>query len=406
MVLILESDNPNFSYLLRKNPDTSPHISQIRKGIGMGWFSSEQEYTLYFIESSDELSYPDYVKQFQYLHDGHLCSPLAAQNLLKEFFNSSFKDHDLDVPHNHSLQINHLKFDYKLVNYFHDSGIFIECSSLDKNPENERVIISSKFPCTLKNFLQNASLFLLFVSIDNRQVAGQNRSYLERFLEFFEDVSVPYMLRYRIKTNMLRSRELFEEFSQKLTKSIDKHFVFTYGNTQIARKDFASDVFSNLENIESVVDIGCGEGQYVRLFKGKVGSVHAVDIDTEVLERTKKRIGDKGVFYYEALEHVPPIEGAFVLLSEVIEHVDNPEYLLSLANRKFKNSVFCITTPNVNFNVNYLVDYRHPDHKWEGDFTVIQALLKSVFKTVIMFPVGDVVDGEPVSWGAVCANGV
>jgi 2-polyprenyl-3-methyl-5-hydroxy-6-metoxy-1,4-benzoquinol methylase len=98
---------------------------------------------------------------------------------------------------------------------------------------------------------------------------------------------------------------------------------------------------------EPALDLGCGDGVRVRMILGDSVEIHGVDIDPEMVEFAKKRL-DK--VYLGSIED-PPTEilnrqyGTIVLM-ESLEHVNNPERVLDIAEKLLtENGLLIVIVP-------------------------------------------------------------
>lgn len=132
----------------------------------------------------------------------------------------------------------------------------------------------------------------------------------------------------------------------------------------------------------SVIDLGCGQGRFLRRlvqtasFTRIVGSdVSARALQTAVRHLDLERLGER------AAERVELVQGALTyeddryagfdaaVLMEVIEHIDPPR-LGALERVVFAHArprAVVVTTPNSEYNALYegLQGFRHPDHRFE-----------------------------------------
>ena len=120
-----------------------------------------------------------------------------------------------------------------------------------------------------------------------------------------------------------------------------------------------------------VLDIGCGWGRNLAQLEGAVG----VDIDWALLRTAQTYVGNPLVT--ADCYRLPFRDGAFdaVVMTEVIEHLDNPEGVLSEVRRVLSDrGRFVITTPNRAVTRFASV----PGHMKEFYFRELSSLLKSV----------------------------
>ncbi len=99
-LLTIKSTNPQFSFILSKNPSSGLLVKSCRLGHLYGWFSlnNSQEYYIWFRDSDTEVSYkenPD--DQFEYLDISRYNSPMFPANAITEMLGSaSKKRHEQD----------------------------------------------------------------------------------------------------------------------------------------------------------------------------------------------------------------------------------------------------------------------------------------------------------------------
>ena len=125
---------------------------------------------------------------------------------------------------------------------------------------------------------------------------------------------------------------------------------------------------------DTIVDLCCGEGKLIhRLMKNKkyrIIGLEANPIKVMKLKR-KLRTGRVSVFHSNIL--MPDLDDRMigcdaVICCEMLEHFDKEERfrVLRLVRDVLVPKVVVLTTPNVDYNVNYgLEGYRHKDHKIE-----------------------------------------
>jgi 3' terminal RNA ribose 2'-O-methyltransferase Hen1 len=135
---------------------------------------------------------------------------------------------------------------------------------------------------------------------------------------------------------------------------------------------------------KSVIDLGCGEGNLTRLLlrEKQIQRIAATDVSFTVLERTKEKlkvdrlhetVSEKLTLFQSSLTYRDKRFEDFdcACVVEVIEHMDLSR-LDAFARVLFgfsKPNTVILTTPNVEFNVNYENmrenALRHGDHRFE-----------------------------------------
>jgi 3' terminal RNA ribose 2'-O-methyltransferase Hen1 len=134
--------------------------------------------------------------------------------------------------------------------------------------------------------------------------------------------------------------------------------------------------------VDSVIDLGCGPGQFLRLLADEptFSRVAGSDVSTRALAQAARRLRlermgdrqrDRLTLFQGALTYEDPGFAGYdaAVLMEVIEHVDPPR-LPALEHVVFgaaRPGLVVVTTPNVEYNVLYdgLSGTRHSDHRFE-----------------------------------------
>ena len=132
---------------------------------------------------------------------------------------------------------------------------------------------------------------------------------------------------------------------------------------------------------KSMIDLGCGEGDFLRMLeKEKIFTTLAgSDVSLSVLEKAMDRNKQINLFQGSICYRDKRFKGYdAAVIMEVIEHLDESR-LPSFCSVVFGDAApetVIITTPNVEYNVNYQMDssknmmtgegrFRHPDHRFE-----------------------------------------
>lgn len=417
-LLKLSSTNPEFSFIIAKNPTGLPLIKSIRKGYVIGWYSSNDTYSLWFKDGNDEISFKDYAEQeFEHVSTNKYESSMAYASMIKECFYSAMKtDNPKDGEgFTHTLEINQLRCKnqnyLKIFEKYHDH-LTIDSVNIVGKSWNVKMTSTS----SISDFLNLVSLFLLFTAVVNDEHIYIDDEMVSRYTNSIKRLDSPYFIRYIFKSRILEGRNIFKKYKEVLESSETNKIALSFGDTQIARKDF---VASNIDLKLDLVDIGCGEGSHIlynaKKFIENETEIHAIDRDPEVLSIVKSRCATRNydnVNFYssidEFLDNLDDSRNYQIVLSEVIEHNELSELtpLMEKIRSIPRVQKIIITTPNKDFNVNYAMEdeYRHHDHKWEMNGEEFTETVKSIFGDdwiVDLHQVGDIVNGVSPTSGCV-----
>jgi len=124
---------------------------------------------------------------------------------------------------------------------------------------------------------------------------------------------------------------------------------------------FNYSVFAEVAPQSSCLDVGCSSGNLgLELIKRKGCRVQGIDINLSALEQAEKK-GYEQVYKLdlirnpEALCQVPNLAFDYVICADVLEHLVNPEIIISILATKLKSGgVMIISLPNVAFGLNRL----------------------------------------------------
>ncbi len=107
-------------------------------------------------------------------------------------------------------------------------------------------------------------------------------------------------------------------------------------------------ILENLQKDWTVLEVGCGDGGMTKLMSPKVSKIHAIDISRLSIEKLRTLALPNVDTYIGLIEEYSPSETFdAIVLSEVIEHVQDPKLLLEILLNFLKpeGRIF-ITTPN------------------------------------------------------------
>lgn len=422
----LKSNNPNFSFIISKNPNSFMQGKNIRKGKAFGWFSNENKaYNMFFSDYPDEISFKEHMNQeFEYLNISKFNSAECILSLIDEFLNSalkkeSYKDINGNVCYEKSgeyessfyiLRIR-IKKDRLLEDFnFHFPGYKLEYKKLIGD-DFELKFTTKK---TIYELVNMVALFCVFVFLSNKKEKRQNDDFASKYLKCLQVVDAPYFIRQIFKLNVIKSNKYFYDNKELLEKSNRYKIDFEEGDSWLMRKNC---IEKNLDFSRDIVDLGCHSGRYITSFakKNLDKFYHAIDIDHEVLEKAKRRTKDRSienVLFYNSWEDFSSKNNGDsnfdLICTEVVEHIEENEAINLIRNileHPGLNSCI-ITTPCSEFNKFYFDDdsYRHDDHKWEKTREEFKVWVDKIIKdknnfNIEFLSIGDKVDGIPISQG-------
>jgi len=121
----LESDNPNLSFLIRKNPASGMIVKQLRQGLLFGYYSQNNstQFNCWFKDHDAQVSY-DADKEFEFNDVTRYSAATFVNNCFDEFFHDVIaKDQENDTPgFQNSLLINCIHARKRLLDVFNASS--------------------------------------------------------------------------------------------------------------------------------------------------------------------------------------------------------------------------------------------------------------------------------------------
>lgn len=413
--LQLKSTNPQLSYIIKKNPESGVVAKGVRKGIAFGYFSEGSSvYNVYFQDGANEISYPEYKDQeFEYVNATRYSSTNFIINVISDFLRDPLKklDEQDTEGFKHTITVNLLRFEaMRMVRAF-EHHFSNECEITLTEITNRYYRVTFTTEKSIHYLLNLVNLFCCFITLNNEhEYIEMNDGTIERYFLSLAVIDSPYFIRYAFKADLLRSERWFRQWKTLLEKS-DRYskIELDFGSTVQMRLAF---VRKHLSFTNGIVDVGCGEGTYLS-FASKIGSkcYYAIDIDEGCRQAVKRRAKNKNLTNVQVLDalnlDVMDLEMSDFLLCEVLEHmpIEEAEKTLRLCLLNPKCNSVIITTPNKDFNFHYFEgehNVRRSDHFFE--FTEAEFgewLKKFEAKETQVFQVGDIVEGKPVSLGAV-----
>ena len=150
-------------------------------------------------------------------------------------------------------------------------------------------------------------------------------------------------------------------------------------------------VYSFSSSNYRVLDIGCGKGKHISLYKNAVG----IDFNKENLKIAKLKSSNN--FICADALYLPFKEESFdcILIMEVIEHLTNPYRSLEEIRRILEvKGRLILTTPNRGTTKGI---YKHKDHVREYTFSELGTIME-YYKFKIIEYTGSTIPFFPIGW--------
>ncbi|MFS0916456.1 class I SAM-dependent methyltransferase [Brevibacillus sp. 179-C 1.1 NHS] len=388
-IVQLQSENPDLSYMIKKNPHSGLTLRSIRKGIAYGWFSDTTTYNAYFKDAENEVSYKQSEQEhFEYLNVSRYNTPLFPLNAISEFFSSPMKQRDeRDVSgYEHAFFINMIHVERLPYLTFFEKHLKEFTFEL-KHHAHKSYSLKITTRTSLYQLLHVASVLCLFLAVFGKEYIDISDNILDKYIKSINAIDAPFYIRSLFARNFLTTRERYRKYKTEIEKTDRYPIQFDFGSTGLQRRNY---IASQLPFTKSIVDIGCGEGFYAIPFATKLPQYYyAIDIDEQLLEMVSRRAEAKEIsniiLFHSIDQFLEDYNGeqVDVILTEVIEHmsIDEARALIQLICRRLDFDHFIITTPNSDFNQFYeLEGYRHDDHKWEMGQAEFQAWMMEIME--------------------------
>lgn len=419
-LLTLRSENPNFSHIIQKNPATvldknEPFKWSLRRGHIYGWFPDEvgQEFRLWFQDNPTESSFATGAnEEFEYLDCTRYGSPYLPIGFIATALSTCSKTrHELDVgEYKTSLETaikvpNSIGRFTSLAEYFASQGVVMDYDMI--STKYLKIVLTGTSVFQVLNVIQILAIMQCFEDPDT--FVRMDKAVMEKFIKVFNRADAPYYPRYIFQTKSMSDRGTFNKLKGDLEK---EGMTLQYGDTRMQRYDA---IHPLLRGGKLLIDIGCGEMFYSLRKCGVYETVIAVDADEERCDNNLGKIQGRKIENVQVMcemmtaefvrNNLDMFEGADILLTEVIEHMEKQaglDLVDALLGTKY-NSII-VTCPNQSFNKHYLMDdseFRHPDHDWEPTFEEFCDEMVTVAASwgmpVSVYGIGDCVDDANVS---------
>lgn len=396
--MLLQSEDPQFSMHLKKNPAGKLTSKAMRQGMLSGWFPHDnvQQYALLFRDLTTENSFSEEGKN--YLDLTQYASTYFVFHSLSTFFNHALKLDPAQQVFKHKVVIPTVQLrTEKTVQHLNDYiGLDITIENISESDIERMSIyeISIEGDMPFNEFLMKVYLlfYLLHADLYQSDIVWME-GMIAKVVGVMQELKSEYFLRYWFKRNVLIKPSFYAQVEEALNSgSSDGSIVNQVGNTQQQRKDF---VGRFMDFTVPIVDVGCGEGDYVlpyaKKLKGSDLPIVGVDVDHAITNKLNDKIIDRkllNALAINSLDHVHINKPHDILCVEVIEHMplaDAKALVVKLLKRNFRQLI--ISTPNRDFNKFYrtMTGFRHDDHHFEFN--------RDEFKTFITECINEAKDG-------------
>lgn len=363
MIIKVNSSNSNLSYILNKNPNNGLLIRDCRKGFVVGKYVNPLTYMAVFEEGVAQDSFE---KEGNYLVYRGYCSAESALTVLTTLFDCIKKDSNNkyeEGPSLNTITIECLDVEVKHLSIFNTENFNITYYLITDNCNLVQLNVTNKG--SLIDLLRYTSL-ILFMQLVKDNVSYLTLDQVNVYANIInKNDNIPFIVRHRFRGI------LEDNMSKKVVPLLNNNHIklSNIGRNEQQRFAFVS---QHIKYRDSVLDIGCGPGKYIKV--SKATKYIGVDIDENILAKAKSKaeyLKVEGSFYSNwntALEQLT--EPTTVLLIEFIEHIEKDAAMLLLETLMLNKYVkqILISTPNKDFNMYFNLgpnDVRYEDHLYE-----------------------------------------
>lgn len=405
-MMIIKSSNPNFSWIIEKNPETQatkaePFKKTLRKGVVYGWFFNESEFRMHFVDDPTRSSF-NTIGDYEYLDRTRYASPylpIAAINELLRTAQQKLNEKDVEG----------YLASFECLVELPSPALASRSAALTQNAtismeEIARRLFKVKFESEkgIHYVLNLAIAFLITQAVaDENLYVPVDESSIKKYIDAMNRTDAPYYQRYSLSMRVLRSPTLHSIVKSDL--EIGK-YIIGFGDTQNHRfQGLLPYLAGGAEDV--LVDIGCGELFYEKRLHSNFKKIFAFDPDDNLAGKNKnaievRKLDEKIEYRHQTFneECVDVIcNDTTVLMTEVLEHMPKESamsIMSAIAKRNFKQVVMSV--PNVEFNQFYGLgpdQSRHDDHNYEPSVDEFAIMVNTAFPghEVKFFGLGDAV---------------
>lgn len=421
MIIKIISKNPNFISVLKKNPNSFDGIQlrKIRNGVGIGRIVSEFEYHLVFQDTKYSFSEVG----FSQIDCQSYCNPevfLAMTNNFLQIFlteKTKYMSGEVSWLNKTNQEIDNFPARIEIENVSISGKAHLALSKYYPNisfKHSVGTLHSYSVECnSVFEAINLTALVMMYLAASNPEPFRLTDELIAKYLKIANNIApVPYFVMYLFIRKCFYGENLFNKFKNKIEQVIGGNCSLQYGNTQIMRLNFVTDVLLYRQDKipeSNVLEIGCGEMDYPKKLLKYTDNWFAVDKQdyTFLAEKIQERSKSGKLFFSDRIPSFDTDDIA-VLMIEVIEHMSKEEAKKLLQEViKLNPKRIILSTPNRNFNKIYAIQgFRHEDHQFEFSFDEFDNFLNNAIgdnsKYLITHKeIGDVVDNECISLGAI-----
>lgn len=418
-IIQVTTNNPDFGFIIRKNPASGMQLKSIRKGTAFGWYSeNDTAYNILFKDADNAVSFGD--QEFEYLNTSRYNSPVFVLNAISEFFSSTVKEQiELDIDGiEKTFMVNMIDVRY-LHQIKHFEKYFPEFKIELENYVHKSYKLTITTTESFHKLFNYMNLMMMFVALTSEEYIQLDQNSVDKYLNSIERLDAPFFIRYLFSRNMFRSKKQFAKYKGRLENTnLYTSVNMAYGDTATQRRD---EIRKMLTFDKPILDVGCGEGFYAIPFSMNIEShtYHAIDIEESLTETVKRKAAKKDLKNIEVYNHIDEFvktyngETVDIILTEVIEHmpIEESKKLIQTIISKVNFDKFIVTVPNKDFNQFYMIgdgEFRHDDHDWEPTKMEFIGLMQDEIPFTYKMDfkdIGDTIDGISTSVGCVITKG-
>lgn len=398
MLIQLKSNNPGLSYILKKNPNSWMNVLSLRKWNLFNYYSKWKEnvFNSYFKEWTNDISFKkNENEEFEYLNVTQFNSPYLLLWIINESFSHLLKkeqENDISWKYLNEIFISNVFIWRSFIldifkRYFKDFEI-IKTQININNYKNYNIIIKTNQ--SIWDLIKFIFLFWAFLCIFSDEETYLDDAFVIKIFNVSKDLKSSYFINYLLIKTFVKSKKLFNEVILILN---DENHNYTFWWNEFQRIDKVINILNLNRNIKdsNILDIWCWEWKYIFPLNKSVNEYHAIDINQEITNELKFKLEKRQIENVNLYNHINEfiklnknLDNLDILLIEVIEHIELDEWkkLIDSIKENINFRRLVISTPNKDFNINYLMDddkLRHDDHKFELTKLEFENYIKKLF---------------------------